>query len=222
MAWYRCGLNGGGGGGGTGKKVPTFSETLIMDNSAEGTTLAFTADWGNYTLLKVRLKNTSTGDILDIYTTPQFIADAKQYSNGRATFNFPVGDTYVTYTVNNYGTDWVQYGTRNSVVTHIYGLTCTNYTMQIDTIYRRQGIGSTLVTVTSQDSLYDYDYLIIATNTSSYGATEPMSYLVPAEAPTNIQPIILYNYYNGSGSFVLSEYGMTAGRFFVVQGMKLT
>ena len=213
-----------------GSSEPTFSETVICDNSALGTTLSFTDDYTNYDFIKFEIYNTSSLATIFITTIPSIITEIFTYSNNRINFNQIASNQYVCYQKST-NTSWSKYGNRNQVVKTVTGIKCTNKTITPTSLYSK---GSTTVdyagNITLSDNFYNYDIIMYATHTNSYAQdeTQPCNgclYLGDINLCRSwISPITLpVNYYNSTYSSSIYDNQMYSdGRIFCVYGLKFT
>lgn len=206
--------------------VPTFSETLIGENTSHASTFTLSEAYSNYDLVKiVWWESASTSGFL--YTTPDIIDEIFTVGVGKICINKPSTNYYVCYTKS--GLTWTQTNQRNIFVHEIYGVTLTNCTMQLTDLYKREASTVTKYAITSQTSLKDYDMFFMSSIHATDGSeTMPTTWLYqyPKE---NISgafscpvPCVLQEYNANDEAFVISEYGMTAARYFMVQGVKFT
>lgn len=159
-------------GGGGGGETPSFTETVICDNSAEGTTLTFTDDYTNYDLLIFEVYNTSTQKTSYVVTIPEVISHIRTISGNDVNFNEFGNNQYVCYAVTTLRT-WNRYSGRNMVIKKVTGLVCDNATVTKTTFYERPNRTLGNVTIEPVDDLADYDYIFLASSTNSYDETQP-------------------------------------------------
>ena len=219
MAWYRCeyGTGGGGGGGIT----PSFSKTVLCDNTqALATSITLSDDYENYDLVRFTIWNTSNSRNSYIVTTPEIINNIFTYSSGRLNFNELGNNKYCYYTKTS-NTEWTRGGSRDLLISKVEGLTATNCTVTKTTIYNRQAITNSEVSITSQSSLFDYDLILMAACDGNSTETQPCYFtLHPYNGDVSTY---LFNSYNTYPTIItLSEYGMSAAKYHMVQGIKFT
>lgn len=209
--------------GGGGSDEPEFTETLICDNTALSSSLTFSDSYTNYEFIKFVIYNGSSQRYTEILTTPEMIANSFSYSNNLFNLNEVGNDQYCCYNSN-----WSRTGKRNCDVYKVYGLNCSNKTTSKTTLYDRQGISTSAVTITSATSLFDYDYIIFGSCTGSYDETEPCNdvFKVKNDAEDifgrkiSTRPLFA-NAYNRLASVRLSEYEISSWNYyFLVQGIK--
>ena len=218
MTWYRAG---------SGEPPVQFTKTKIVDNSSLSDTLAFSEDYHNYDLLL--FKSTCSGDnnIIDILTTPDIIDEIFDKSVSGSThvmmFNENGTNHYVVYRyVSN--TEWVRQSQRSLDCIEVYGITC-NKTINKTTIYQKGSIGLSTITITSSTNLFDYDLIFCSCCDSAYDDTLPCENTANL---TNISGIfdsinVSWNKYNTNNVPVrITEYNISAGNYFMVQGVKFT
>lgn len=195
------------GGGGV---TPTFTETVICDNSAEGTTLNFTDDYTNYDLLLFEVYNTSTLKTSYMLTIPEVISHIRTISGNDINFNEFGNNQYVCYAVTSPAISirtWTRYSGRNLVVKKVTGLTCSNATVTKTTFYERADRTTTAVTVEPSQDLADYDYIFLASSTNSYDETQPCF------PPIKVDKLFFdeTTFYRGSFFRYNDTYGLTSG-----------
>ena len=211
--------------GGTGF-VPQFTETLIADNSSHASSFTLSEDYGNYDMVKIVWWESATVSGF-LYTTPDILDEIFTVGGGKLCINKPSTNYYICYTAS--GLTWTQTNQRNIYVHEIYGVTFTNCTMTATDLYKRGASTTTKYAITSQTSLKDYDLFMMSSIHATDGSeTMPTTWLYQYP-PENMSdafscpvPAVLQEYNANDEAFVISEYGMTAARFFMVQGIKFT
>lgn len=205
---------------------PLFTETLIGDNSSHASSFTLSEAYDNYDMVKiVWYESASSSGFL--YTTPDILDEIFTVGIGKICINKPSTNYYVCYTKS--GLTWTQTNQRTLYVHEIYGVTFTNCTMQATDLYKRGASTTDKYAITSQTSLKDYDMFVMSSIHATDGSeTMPTTWLYqyPQE---NISgafscpiPTVLQEYNANDEAFVISEYGMTSARFFMVQGIKFT
>ena len=163
MAYYRVTKKQSG--GGSGAIVPTFTETVLVDNSALNTSFTFSSDYHNYDFIRIKLYNSSYTRYSYLLTTPSSID---------ATFDITtvlLVNEYNTNQACNYsesGLTWTRTWNRNCNIYEIVGLTCTNATVNETEIYKAISYSGTAVSITTQEDLMGYDWIIFTANDSAY------------------------------------------------------
>lgn len=206
--------------------VPTFTETLIGDNTAHNSSFTLSEAYTNYDMVKiVWWESASSSGFL--YTTPDILDEIFSVGVGKLCINKPSTNYYICYTVS--GLTWTQTNQRNIYVHEIYGVTFTNCTMTATDLYKRGASTTTKYAITSQTSLKDYDLFMMASIHNTDGSeTMPTTWLYQyppenmSEAFSCPVPTVLQEYNDNDEAFVISEYGMTSARFFMVQGITFT
>ena len=113
-----CGIKEGSGEGLT----PTFSETVLVDNSSLASSFTFSEDYHNYNFLRFKLYNMEYDYDTYILTSPSTIDaifDVGAYLN----FNEFANSQYCTYTRN--GLTWNRDHGRNCTIAEVAGIQCT-------------------------------------------------------------------------------------------------
>lgn len=206
--------------------VPLFTETKIADNSSHASSFTLSEDYGNYDMVKiVWWESASSSGFL--YTTPDILDEIFSVGAGKLCINKPSTNYYVCY--GKSGLTWTQTNQRNIYVHEVYGVSFTNCTMTATDLYRRGASTTTKYAVTSQTSLKDYDLFMMASIHNTDGSeTMPTTWLYQyppenmSEAFSCPVPTVLQEYNANDEAFVISEYGMTSARYFMVQGITFT
>lgn len=157
-------------GGGGGGFTPAFSETKIVDNTTLASSFTFSQDYHNFDFIKIKLYNSSSTKYTTIITTPTTIDNIYTLTS-LVNFNEVGNDQYVCYSQNSL--TWSRSGRRNLDVYEIYGLDCTNATVTETQIYKAASMSSTWVDVTTQLNLFDFDWIMFASNDSSWDELQP-------------------------------------------------
>ena len=206
--------------------VPTFTETLIGDNTAHAASFTLSEDYGNYDMVKiVWYESASSSGFL--YTTPDILDEIFTIGVGKLCVNKPSTNMYACYTKS--GLTWTQTNQRTLFAHEIYGVTFTNCTMTATDLYKRGASTTTKYAITSQTSLKDYDLFMMASIHATDGSETVPSTWLYQYPPENMStafscpvPAVLQEYNANDEAFVISEYGMTSARYFMVQGIKFT
>ena len=213
-----------GGGGGGGSDEPQFTETLICDNTALGSTLTFTDDFTDYEFIKFVIFNSTYQRYTEILTTPEMITNSFTYSSNMLNLNEVGNDQYCCYRKDS-NTSWSRYGKRNCDVYEVYGLNCSNKTVSKTTLYDRQAISTYSDVVSSQTSLFNYNCIIFGSCTGSADETEPCNEVFYPKDDIfgrrgDTRPVFL-NAYNRLASVRMSENEISSWNYyFFVQGIK--
>ena len=224
MAWFESHLNSGGGGGGD---TPIeFTKTSVIDKT-QLPNIVFNEDYTNYDLLLFVCSNSYDGITSEFLTTSDMITEIFTYSyNGYGTFimfNKCGGNHYITYKKNS-NSSWTKNANRYLEITDVCSVTC-NKTITKTDIYKRGSLGNTTVTITTQDNILDNDLLIMSC-TNGYGdGTNVCDTIVNLKDTTT-----LFNNYIGSWArynvgitqAYISEHTITAGNYFMCQGLKFS
>lgn len=160
-----------GGGGGT---SPSFTETLIADNSLKTNDVYFDYAWENYDFLRFELENTNTNTTLSIVSIPEIVTAIFTGSSNIVNFNEVGNNQYVCYQKVN-GTRWHKYGARNLVLTKVYGINCSNMSVTKTELYQKSSTAATLETITLVEDSSDFDYIFASSCDGSYDETQLMN-----------------------------------------------
>lgn len=213
MAWYRCT------GGKSGSK-PTFTETLLIDNSAKATSFTFTDDYHDYPFVRIEITNTSNNTVNSVVLTPNALDAIFQYSP-YMTLNEWGNNNYATYSESSL--TWERHPSyfRNLIITAVYGWEC-DMTVTETELYQATSVSSSSVSVTSTDKITDYDWLMFVCNSSDNTEIIPSkSIMLPAYVGT----VGSYQRYNTTSNIavtVTSEYTISNGIYFRVSGIKFS
>ena len=212
--------------GGTTPFVPQFTETLIGDNTAHAASFTLSEDYGNYDMVKiVWYESASVSGFL--YTTPAILDEIFSVGVGKLCVNKPSTNYYICYTKSSL--TWTQTNQRNIYVHEVYGVTFTNCTMTATDLYKRGASTTTKFAITSLTSLKDYDLFIMSSIHATDGSeTMPATWLYQYP-PENMSaafscpvPTVLQEYNANDEAIMISEYEMSAARYFMVQGITFT
>lgn len=213
MAWYRC--TGGKGGG-----KPTFTETLLIDNSAKATSFTFTDDYHDYPFVRIEITNTSNNTVNSVVLTPNALDAIFQYSP-YMTLNDWGNNNYATYSESSL--TWERHPSyfRNLIITAVYGWEC-DITVTETELYQATSASSSSVSVTSTDKITDYDWLMFVCNSSDNTEIIPSkSIMLPAYVGT-VGSYQRYNTTSNVAVTVTSEYTISNGIYFRVSGIKFS
>ena len=206
--------------------TPTFTETLIGDNSSHASSFTLSEAYTNYGMVKIVWYESSSSSGF-LYTTPDILDEIFTVGAGKICINKPSTNMYVCYTKS--GLTWTQTNQRTLYVHEVYGVTFTNCSMTATDLYKRGASTTDKYAITSQTSLKNYDMFVMSSIHATDGTeTMPTTWLYqyPQE---NISgafscpiPTVLQEYNGNDDAFIITEYGMTAARYFMVQGITFT
>ena len=203
--------------------IPTFTKTTLCDNSELSTgNLTLSDDYDNYDLLYIELWNTSYNRLTTIITTPEILADIGTYSSGKINFNEYGTNQYANYTFAT-KTSLTKNGARNCLIKKIEGWTGDNCNIVKADLYQKKAITNETVSITSETSLYEYDYIVMSACDGDSTETQPCTYLAKATSEDLLNKALAntFNYYATTSTLEITEYTMSANRYFYVQGLKL-
>ena len=214
--------------GGGGSVTPTFSETVLVDNSTLASSFTFSEDYHNYDFIRAKIYNSSYDRYSYHVTTPSSI-DAIFSLGSPVMFNEWATNQGVCYSQS--GLTWNRTWIRNVNAYEIVGLKCINMTVTETEIYKASSISSTAVTVTTQLDLFDFDWIMFADNDSTYNEVMPSKTIFTK--PCYVDDILdssmpfymsyIMQDYNNSGTLVyISNHEITAGKFLYIVGIKFT
>lgn len=151
--------------GNTGGKIaPTFTETVLVDNSALNTSFTFSSDYHNYDFIRIKLYNGSYTRYSYLLTTPSSIDEVFSITSVLLVneYNTNQGCNY-----SESGLTWTRTWNRNCNIYEIVGLTCTNATVNETEMYKATSRSGTAVSITTQEDLMDYEWIIFTVNASA-------------------------------------------------------
>lgn len=216
MAWYPVIFNNG---GSPSPIVPVFTKNLIMDNTSISNTLTFTDDYTTYDFLELECYNISSTATLRILTTPEIVEEIFLHSNGL--FNIcSNSDQYGSYEKTS-STVWTLNHGRNLRIRKIYGVNCSNATVEKTWIYKHNGYTGGDVTITTT-GLFSYDYILTSGFTGTADETCPSLYLTVPKTMDDMNVPVLVSRYGGYYLANLTDTTMSASKYFAVQGIKFT
>ena len=156
-----------------GGSLPTFSETLICDNTAESTgTITFTDDYENYDLLVFEVHFATLNMVNTFLTIPEAVSHIISISNGNINFGSLESNQYVTYTPSQDHLTWNVFGRNNTQIVTVKGLTCTNGTVTKTTFYERADRTIGTVNVEPAQNLSEYDFIFLASTSGGQDETQ--------------------------------------------------
>ena len=161
-----------------GSASPTFSETVLCDNSSKASTFTLSDSMSNYDIIVFKTHNAGIDLYCEFITTPTLISQMFTLTNNGIMFNEPDSNQYCDYKVN--GNTFTRYGQRNVDVVEVRGLNCTNKTVTETVIYLAPSLNSTSGVSVSGTGLLDYDYIFFSGNADAWDDT--------AIYPTPAQP----------------------------------
>lgn len=204
--------------GGTNK--PSFTETLLIDNSAKATSFTFTDDYHDYPFVRIEFTNTSNNKVNNVVVTPDALDAIFQYSP-YMTLNEWDNNNYATYSES--GSTWTRHPSyfRNIIITAVYGMAC-DFTVTETELYQATSASSSAVAVTSTDKLTDYDWLMFVCNSGDNTDIIPSKSIL---APAFVGEVGVYQRYNTTSNIAVSidtEYALSSGIYFRVSGIKFS
>ena len=199
--------------------TPIFAATVLVDNSEAATSFTLSDDFEDYDFIAVEITSTSLGTIR-IVTLPEIITEIFTYSSGKCCFDFWNSNNYCCYS--HSGRTWTRTNNRYTNITKITGYKCTNATVTKTTVYAKQGISATGGVITSQDSLFGYDYLFFATCSGDNTETQPCNTPIATGQKEIIEgATYVENKYNQTTIINISEFEITTwANWFMCIGVK--
>ena len=211
---------GGGGGGGV---TPTFSETVLVDNSSLASSFTFSDDYHNYDFLRFKLNNYVNQTYTIILTTPEAI-DAIFSITSVVNFNEFGNNQYCTYSES--GLTWSRDNNRNLNIYEVVGLKCNNATVTKTEIYKASSISGNNVPISTQLNLLQFDWILFCSNDSSWDEIQPCVFVfVPSEGLYNGIDIPLTYYFNpyAATAFVsIDDHSISSQTYAYIVGINFT
>lgn len=215
MAYIRCG-------GGGDSAEPTFSRTVLCDNSESlSLDLVLSDDYDKYDFLEFTTYCSSESTTVTFITTPEILTDIVTYCNGFC-FNEVGTNHYIWFYITD-KTHFTRQNSRYLTVTKVVGVNCTNYTVDKTEIYARKTWTGSRVQVTSQDSFFDYDYLFFATcDGGDNSATMPTIHPIQLNLPMMDIGVnfVVNKYSDWNAACLLDEHTLSSQWYYYVQGIK--
>ena len=208
---------------GGGSVTPSFTETLLADDSSMTGTLDFNgADYLDYPLLKVVLYDTATQEDLEQLVVSESLSYVFQYFSRGVCFGRYNSNKYAYYTLDSSG-NWIKGNYLSLTCKKVYGLTGQNGTISITNLYRGSSNAPINQTISYANKLSDFDCLVAICN-ASYNDCEPNNYALIC-GKDNTPSHYYSNFANGwnTGSEVfISEHEISSYYWFSVDGVKFT
>ena len=210
--------------------TPIFSETVLVDNSSLASSFTFSEDYNNYQFLKFRMYNSSWQNYFSIITTPESInaiMDITSYID----FNDFGNNQYACYSYSADKLTWTRNWQRNLNIFEVAGLNCTNATVTKTQIYKATSTSGSSVSITSQDNLLEFDWIIFTANDSDTDEVQPCYNVFCKNDYDNssinavkgeTEYYFPFNGYNYAGIIKISEYSIWSNSYAYIQGIKFT
>ena len=201
-----------------GASSPTFSETVLADNSSLASSFTLSDDMSNYDFIVFKCLNSSSNVVTEFITTPTHLASIFTLTTNRFLLNEPANNQYVDYSVN--GNLLTRLANRNMNITEVRGLKCTNKTVSETVIYIAPSLGTT--EAISGTGFFDYDLIFFSGNASAWDDTS-LSMTPYKKDIFGVDKVCHYlQAYNGFYSFYITDTEMSSTRYLCVTGIKLT
>lgn len=211
-------ISGGGGG------IPTFTETVLAEDTNSTGTLNFNgADYHDYELIKCYLKNTSSLREFEVLMTPQCLDDIFQYFGSGICFNQYNSSIFAYYDENSSG-NWVRGASDRLICTKVCGLEGQGFTINVTNLYRKQAVQSTSQVITTQLDLNDFDCIIASANNNTTDCVPccyVMSGIVHNDSLRNQMPNVA-NAWANAQEIVITEHEISSYNWFCVDAVKFT
>lgn len=207
-------------GEGGGGSSPTFSETVLCDNSSKASTFTLSDSMSNYDFIVFKCLNSSTNIVTEFITTPTHLAQMFSLTNDGIMLNEPSNNQYCDYKVS--GNTFTRYGQRNVDVVEVRGLVCTNMAVSETVIYLAPSLSSASGVTVSGTGLLDYDYIFFSGNASAWDDTAIN--MTPAQ-PKCFGVDVVLHYIQSYGVFYgtyIRDTSIWGGKPLCITGIKFT
>lgn len=217
MIYYRCI-------GGQSLITPQFTETLIASNPELNSTTYFSKSWKDYDLLKfVTVTKSDLTERQTYYVTKTQLTNIQTldgtwrlYHTGSSQYApFKIYDDRISHTL-----------TSNFELYEVYGVQTSNCQMNVDNIYVAPNLDIGTHTVTSSESLFEYDLLFCTYNPASATYCYVGNSLVSPVKPNEPFKNKIYYYVDvittGYQLNFIDEHTLNSNRYLTVVGIKFT
>ena len=211
MGWSQCF------GGSASYIKPTFTETQLVDNPTQETSFTFATDYHNFDFVRIEFTDTTLNEVNFVIVTPDTI-DAIFQLTSYFTVDRLNSNHYASYTQSNLTWERSNYYFRSTIITAVYGMTC-NMTVTEDELYQASSLGTDYVTVTTQNKVTDYDWIMMVGNSDDVTEIIPN---IPIFVPLYEGIGTISQRYPGIDVVSTTEYTISGGRFFRVSGIKFS
>lgn len=210
------GVNGGGGGGST----PTFSETVLADNSTLASSFTLSDDMSNYDFIVFKTKNSSSLVETKSIITPTILASVFSLTSDRFTLGEINTNQYVIYSVST--NTFTKGASRNLDIVEVVGLKCTNKVVSETVIYLASSLTGAYIEVTDTGILTNNDFLLLGGNASSRDDIG-IGFAPISTQDLGIGQIVgTVNIYNSSRGVIITNTNCSSANYLYVVGIKFT
>lgn len=208
------------GGGSGGGATPTFSETVLCDNSSKASTFTLSDDMSNYDFIVFKTKNSSSLVETKSIITPTTLASIFSLTTNRFTLGEINTNQYVIYSVST--NTFTKGASRNLDIVEVVGLKCTNMTVSESSIYFAPSLSATNNEVTGTGILTDNDFLLLGGNASGRDDIGIGFTPISTEAFGTGQVVGAVNTYNSSRGVVITDTNCSSANYLYVVGIKFS
>ena len=201
-----------------GGSAPTFSETVLADNSSLASSFTLSDDMSNYDFIVLTTKNSSSLLETKTIVTPHILESVFSLTSSRFTLGDINTNQYVIYSVAS--RTFTRQGSRNLDIIEVKGLNLIGGTVTETDIYMASSLSGSLVEPTGMGILEDHDYLLLGGNASS---RDDIGF---GFAPISTEDFGIgqvngeLNYYNGSRGVVITDTKASSGNYLYIVGIK--
>ena len=201
-----------------GASSPTFSETVLADNSSLASSFTLSDDMSNYDFIVLTTKNSSSLLETKTIVTPHILESVFSLTSSRFTLGDINTNQYVIYSVAS--RTFTRQGSRNLDIIEVKGLNLIGGSITETDIYMASSLSSSLVEPTGTGILEDNDYLLLGGNASS---RDDIGF---GFAPISTEDFGIgqvngeLNYYNGSRGVVITDTKASSGNYLYIVGIK--
>ncbi len=216
MAWFKCC----GGSSGGSKITPTFTETLIADNTLLSADITFNETWKNYQILKFVL--CETGDTSNQRVFYMLSSQLERLADASLRLRVHFDSGYTQYVISD--TELTRKLTANFTIYSVSGLTANNCTVSETVLFNA---GSALNTETDITNIapFDYDLIFVTVNFSSNDGMASRSIIAPYEDNEPFKEFMWFyvGYDWGYNQHIyLTDSSMSSAKYYSVTGINFT
>lgn len=205
----------------------TFTKTSVIDKTQLPNKIVFNEDYSNYDLLLFVAQDSTDNSYIEFLTTPEMLQEIYVYSvsgYGHAVSFVKNGTNYYVNFYFTSNTEFSRYNSRNLTIVDVFAISC-NRAFTKTMLFTNQSITPQGTAITTQQSIFDYDFLIISCCSGQWEQITVSNIPINISYQKTFQTVISAScarYNQGLTPIQITEYGITAAPFFAVQGIKFT
>lgn len=207
-------------GDGGGASSPTFSETVLADNSSLASSFTLTDDMSNYDFIVLTTKNSSSLLETKTIVTPHILNSVFSLTSNRFTLGDINTNQNVIYSVAS--RTFTRQGNRNLDIIEVKGLNLIGGSVTETDIYMASSLSSSLVEPTGTGILEDHDYLLLGGNASS---RDDIGFGFAPISTQDLgigQVVGVINIYNSSRGVIITDTNCSSANYLYIVGIKFT